>query len=184
MRSLFIKEYIKNVRSVGAVAPSSRFLAQKMLESVDFSQAKVIVEFGPGTGSFTHQLVKCMKPGTKLIVIETNKEFYRMLRDEYAGVRGVEIINSSAEQITSILSERKLPTPDYVISGLPFAALPTNVSEDILSATAKLLGNNGTFITFQYTLLKRSFLNNYFSDIHTSREYRNLPPAYVLRCRV
>lgn len=183
MGLLFLSEYIKDIRNVGAVAPSSRFLARKMVESVDFDTAKVIIEYGPGTGVFTAEIVKRMKPGTKLLALETNPAFYDNLQATYRDVEDVEIINASAEHISKLHAERTLPTPDYVISGLPFAALPAQISAAILQETVDLLDGNGEFITFQYTLLKKKLLHSYFPDIQVTRELRNVPPAYVLRCR-
>lgn len=184
MNLQFLAQYVKNIRSVGAVAPSSRFLARKMVKTIDFSQAEVIVEYGPGTGVFTAEIVKRMRPGTVLLALETNPEFYKKLRRDYKNVPGVEIINASAEHIHLLHTDRKLPAPDYVVSGLPFAALPAEVSKSILKATAQLIGNKGAFITFQYTLLKKDLFESYFDDIQVSRELRNIPPAYVLRCKV
>ena len=183
MGLLFLNEYLKDIRNVGAIAPSSRFLARKMVESVDFDNAKVIIEYGSGTGVFTAEIVKRMKPGTKLLALETNPAFYDNLQTTYKDTEGVEIINVSAEHVSKLHEERTLPTPDYIISGLPFAALPAQVSTAILKETAALLDENGEFITFQYTLLKKKLFGNYFPDIHVTRELRNIPPAYVLRCR-
>jgi phospholipid N-methyltransferase len=42
----FLKQFWKEKKMVGAMAPSSRFLAKKMLENIDFSNAKVLVELG------------------------------------------------------------------------------------------------------------------------------------------
>lgn len=183
MRASFFAEYLKNIRSVGAIAPSSPFLARKMLESVNFDTANVIVEYGAGTGAFTAQLVKRMKPGTRLVVIENNQKFYETLHRKYGDIEGVEAINGSAEHIERVVDDVRLSTPDYIISGLPFASLPSQVSRRILKSTVQLLGDKGVFITFQYSLLKRGLLETYFGDIHITRELRNLPPAYVLRCR-
>ena len=94
----------------------------------------------------------------------------------------VEVIQDSAEHISSIHTKRALPAPDYIISGLPFAALPANTSKAILKSTAKLLGAKGVFVTFQYTLLKRALFEAYFDDIYVTHELRNIPPAYILRC--
>jgi len=183
MRLLFLKEYLKNIRNVGAIAPSSKFLARKMVAAIDFDRANLIVEYGPGTGVFTKEIVNRMKPGTTLLVIENNPAFHQKLNEKYEPQNDVEIINASAENIDSLLKLRSLPTPDYVVSGLPFTALPASVSKKILQDTSKLLGKKGEFITFQYTLLKKSLLETYFDDISVTRELRNVPPAYILRCR-
>ena len=51
----FIKEFWKEKRVVGAISPSTRFLGEKMVENVNFDEAKLIIELGPGTGVFTDQ---------------------------------------------------------------------------------------------------------------------------------
>ena len=61
----FILEYIKHPRKIGAVAPSSRCLSRKMMKPIDFSSAEVIVEYGPGTGSFTSELIAGRKPNSR-----------------------------------------------------------------------------------------------------------------------
>lgn len=183
MNFRFLAEYIKDIRSVGAIAPSSRFLARKMVESIDFERAKVIVEYGPGTGVFTAEIVKRMKLGTRLLVIETNQTFHQKLYQKYKSTSGVKIINASAEHVDLLKKEYSLDAPDYVISGLPFAALPVRVSASILQSTSKLLGDKGEFIAFQYTLLKKGFFESYFDDVKISREFRNIPPAYIIRCQ-
>lgn len=182
MNTSFFRQYIKDIRRVGAVTPSSRFLARKMVETIDFSKAKVIIEYGPGTGAFTAEITKRMNADTKLIALETNEAFYKVLQAKYKNTTNVEILNVSAEEVSKLHAERNLPRPDYIISGLPFAALPSQVSKAILAETVKLLAPKGEFITFQYTLLKKNLLSSYFKNIQVIREVRNIPPAYVLRC--
>lgn len=169
---------------VGAVAPSSRFLARKMLAPIDFTSVSLIVEYGPGTGVFTREIVARLPASARLLVIETHPVFYEMLRTAYDDDPRVIVVNDSAENIRDILLEYNLGTPDFIVSGLPFAALPSSVSHAILQRTAELLDGNGAFITFQYTLLKQSLLRKYFNDIRVTRELRNLPPAYVLICHI
>ncbi len=48
----FLHEFIKHPKHTGAVAPSSKILAKKMVDVIDFNKAKCIVELGPGTGGF------------------------------------------------------------------------------------------------------------------------------------
>lgn len=183
-RSQFLFEYVKNVREVGAIAPSSAFLARKMCESIDFETATTLVEYGPGTGVFTDEIIKHVRPDATLVLVESNSAFYDKLRHKYKDHKQIKIMHDSAENIIAILDRLKLPQPDYVVSGLPFAALPAAASHAILSATARLLKqNSGAFITFQYTLFKRGLIESYFNDIRIKRELRNIPPAYVLTCK-
>ncbi|WP_297520806.1 rRNA adenine N-6-methyltransferase family protein [uncultured Clostridium sp.] len=180
---MFLLEYIKNPRKVGAVAPSSRFLANKMLSKVDFESAKCIIEYGPGTGAFTEKLVARANENTKVILIEINKEFYHKLNRLYGHKKNVLILNESAENIDDILKRYNIEKVDYIVSGLPFASLPKEVSDKILTKTAEIIENSGEFITFQYSLVKKSLFDRFFEEICTDKTYMNIPPAYVLRCR-
>lgn len=174
---------MKHIRAVGAIAPSSTYLARKMIEDIDFGTAKVIVELGAGTGSFTHEIIRRRSSETKVLIVENNPAFYRELQRKYGALQNVYITDASAVDLTLLLNQYKLPrNVDYIVSGLPFASLPGEVSHAILRA-AKNHTKQGEFITFQYTLLKRSLLEQYFSSITMKREFRNLPPAYVLRAR-
>ena len=77
---MFIKEYIKHPRKVGAIAPSSKYLAYKMIKEINFELAKCIVEYGPGTGAFTEKILARAKDDTKIILLEVNEEFYCKLK--------------------------------------------------------------------------------------------------------
>jgi len=180
----FLAEYLKRPKAVGAVLPSSKFLAQKMVAGIDFENAKCIVEYGPGTGVFTELLLQRRKPDTMVIVFEMNDEFCQILNVRFGGEKNFKIISDSAETIGAELANITNGQPaDCIISGLPFASLPDNVSHSILEETKKYLRPGGLFITFQYTLLKKALLSKYFNEIEIEREVRNLPPAYVVRCR-
>ncbi len=176
----FIFEYDKHPRRIGAVAPSGKRLPRKMMAPIDFSSADVIVEYGPGTGSFTRELIANRKPGTALILVEQNEHFCRELETRYGGLGNVYIIHGDAGDIGRYLWELGYDKADYIVSGLPFTSLPRNVSDNILTATKTALSERGKFITFQYSLLKRRFFERYFSITDYQKEVWNLPPAYVL----
>ena len=181
-RMSFLKQYIFKPRTVGAVLPSSKYLAKKMVSSINFAEAKCIVEYGAGTGVLTAEILQKKKPDTKMIVFEMNSTFCKMLSEKYGSEPGVYIVNDSALYVGKKLQEYGAAYADYVISGLPFASLPQDVSFDILTETKKHLMPGGAFITFQYTLLKKDFIGQFFDHVDIVREVRNVPPAYVLRC--
>lgn len=179
---LFILEYIKNPRYIGAIAPSSKYLAKKMIDNIDFEKAKCIIEYGPGTGVFTEKIISRVTNDTIVVLIELNKEFCDMLKDLYGYKENIIIVNDSAENIDSIVKEHLIKEVDYVISGLPFGSLPKDVSKSILKKTSNMLKNKGKFITFQYTLFKVKFINKFFDKINHNRVLANFPPAHVLVC--
>ena len=180
----FLIQYIKSPRTIGAIAPSSRCLATKMVSDIDFDNASCIVEYGPGTGVFTDKLLERKKRDTKLILLEANKKFCVQLRKKYAENKNITIIHGSAEHVDSYLKRFGIDKVDYVVSGLPFASLPMNMSVKILRKTAKILGEDGLFLTFQYTLLKKAFIAKFFKKIEFEKVYLNIPPAYVLKCKI
>ena len=80
---MFIWEYIKNPKEIGAIAPSSGHLANKMVSEINFEKAKYIIEYGPGTGIFTEKILARVKDNTVVILIEVNEEFCDILRGLY-----------------------------------------------------------------------------------------------------
>jgi phospholipid N-methyltransferase len=162
--------------------PSSKYLANMMIMHIDFQDAQFIVEYGPGTGSFTRQLINKRKPSTVILLIESNPTFYNHLLEKYKDEQNVYIVNGSAENLDIYLANHGIPYVDYVVSGLPFASLPRRVSRIILAKTKIVLNKEGRFITFQYTQINKPFFSEYFVNMNVTRELRNLPPAYVYSC--
>lgn len=179
----FLKEYIKHPRNTGAIAASTLQLAKGMVNGIDFNKANCIVEIGPGTGSFTREIMKRKDPSTFLLLIEINEVFYAVLQKRYLHDPSVKVINGSAEHIEAYLRASNIDKMDYCVSGLPFASLPAKVSANILKNVMELLKPGGEFITFQYSLVKLSFIKEYFSQIAVEKVWLNLPPAYVLSCK-
>ena len=180
----FLREYIKTPDTIGAVAPSSKHLAAAMTAWIDFDKAKCIVEYGAGTGIFTREVCKKKRPGTVYIVIEQNDRFYSMLQKQFHEVPGVVLIHGDAGNVCRFLKKQGFSHADHIISGLPFTSLPEPVSSRILSQTQKAVGAKGVFTAFQYTLLRRQFLEEYFNIRKIVRIWRNLPPAYVLNMKL
>jgi phosphatidylethanolamine/phosphatidyl-N-methylethanolamine N-methyltransferase len=179
----FLKEYIKHPRNTGAIAASTSQLAKGMVNGIDFDKASCIVEIGPGTGSFTREIMKRKQPATSLLLIEINESFYDILQKRYQHDPSVQVINGSAEHIEKYLITSNIGEIDYCVSGLPFASLPAKVSATILKNVMGSLKPSGEFITFQYSLVKLSFIKEYFSEIVVEKVWLNLPPAYVLSCK-
>jgi phospholipid N-methyltransferase len=178
----FIKQYITKPGSVGAVVPSSRYLARKMVAPIDFDKARCIVEFGPGTGVFTERILRHRNPETFFMIIERNPDFCEALMKKYVNIPRFRIVNGSAERIGTYLAEQGMSHADYIVSGLPFASLPREASESILTQSCQHLKDDGRFITFQYTLVKKALIGRFFGSMSVTREFRNFPPAYVLSC--
>jgi phospholipid N-methyltransferase len=175
----FIKQFFKDRQMVGAVAPSTRFLTEKMLENIDFETAKVIVELGPGNGIFTGILLDRMSPDAKLYVFELNDVFYKELSEKYDDPR-LELIHDSAEYISKYVGESG--HVDAVISSLPLMVFPEQLRSAVVRAAHESLASEGKYIQFQYSLQSKKFLENIFKSVSVRFTVRNFPPAFVYTC--
>ena len=175
-RSVFLKEFVRDWKSVGSVTPSSSFLISRILEPVDFSKKNTVVEMGAGEGCITEKILRSMSPESKLYILEINPTFCEILsriRDER-----LVILNKSAENIEDHL-EGEI---DYIISGVPLSTLPEPVSERVIYSASKLLGNNGQFVTYQCSLVKKALIQKYFTNVSLVFAPLNIPPAFVFCC--
>ena len=178
----FIKQFWKEKKMVGAMAPSSRFLAKKMLENVDFNEARVLIELGPGTGVFTEKILEKMHPDAQLLVFELNDNFYNSLVKRMNDPR-VHFIHDSAEKIEHYLNEYGLDKADVVISSLPLANFPQDLRQAILDASHRSLRNVGKYIQFQYSLQSKKHIQKVFDEVTIDFTPLNFPPAFVYTCK-
>src|SRR5579863_7495517 len=72
---LFAKNFIQHPKMLGSLIPSSRFLVDRLLGKINWSQARTIVEYGPGVGTITANILERMSPQARLIVFEMNGDF-------------------------------------------------------------------------------------------------------------
>ena len=100
----FLKQFWSEKKMVGSMIPSSRYLAKKMLQNVNFKKARVIVELGPGSGIFTRKILEQMQDDAKLFVFELNDQFYKQLQEEIQDERLI-LIHDSAEFIQKYLND-------------------------------------------------------------------------------
>lgn len=177
----FRKQFWTEKKVVGAIAPSSRYLKKKMLENIDFSKTKVIIELGPGTGVFTHEIISKMPSDATLLVFEVNEAFYKRLKNNINDQR-VHLIHDSAEKIDEYLKKHNLDKADVVVSSLPLAVFTTELRENILHASINALIPSGKYIQFQYSLQARTLLKKVFKNVKISFTAFNFPPAFVYTC--
>jgi phospholipid N-methyltransferase len=188
MSLAILGQFLKNPKHIGAIAPSSRALSRRIVSDSDIESASVILEYGPGTGVFTRQILKAKNPGAVFAAIERNELLAARFRVEFPGVP---LYEDSAENAPGIIRHLGADKVDCVISGLPWAAFDDGLQDRLIDATLEVLREGGTFVTFAYLqgLLLRSGkrfaekLKSNFSRVSRSGVvWWNLPPAFVYRC--
>ncbi len=161
---------------VGSIIPSSRLLIERMLRPVDWDKTKLFVEYGPGVGTFTRDLLDRMSPDAKLVTIDTNSDFTKYLTKSIDDPRLIAVTGSAAD-VEQILAERGFGKADYVLSGLPFSTLPPGVGDAIAKATAKVIRPGGAFLVYQFSPKVLDFIKPHFEKIDRGFEWINVPPA-------
>ncbi|MBX3380135.1 MAG: methyltransferase domain-containing protein [Phycisphaeraceae bacterium] len=181
----FLAEFITNPGRMGAVAASSPGLAKRIADQIDFTTARSIVEFGPGTGVITKELLARMQPGTRFFAIERSADLAKICRKRLPQVK---LYEESAELVDELCRREGIESLDVVVSGLPWASFPDSLQDRILEATLRTLKPGGRFVMFGYqvgllTPAGRRFhakLPLYFDHVRRSRSvWLNIPPALV-----
>jgi phosphatidylethanolamine/phosphatidyl-N-methylethanolamine N-methyltransferase len=184
---LLFARFLRQPRTVGAVAPSSQVLAREMVRGLDVGAAARVVELGPGTGVFTGALLERMGTGGRLLAVELEPEFARQVQARWPAA---DCVCASATTLESLVAERQMQPVDHILSGLPFASLPRDATRKILDGVEHVLKPGGTFTAFQYlhayalppAVAFRRDLVARFGPVSSRRVVlRNIPPAFVLR---
>jgi phospholipid N-methyltransferase len=185
----FLRVFLRAPALTSAIVPSSRWLAERMIEGLRLDQAKVVVELGPGTGAFTQVIQKELHPAATFLAVEINSVFASHLKRKFPRVH---IINDSAEQLQQHLKRLGASSADCVLSGLPWAGFTFEDQRRLLTAVHTALRPGGCLTTYAYNHTAwlnggrrfRKLLRSTFGSVTTTRtEWRNLPPAFVYRCQ-
>ena len=188
-RQTLFRSFLRHPGRVGALCPSSPSLCRMMVSRIGVERAALVVELGPGTGVITREIVRMLPKGGKLVAVELDEMLCLQMRRNFPAV---EVLHDSASRLDAILAERNLPAADAIVSGLPWAVFPESLQREILDAVAGSLAPEGWFTTFAYLqglmlpagMRFRRLLNETFGEVLTSSVvWRNLPPAFVYRCR-
>ena len=172
----FLRGFLKHPVMVGSVIPSSKALIDKMLAPVDWANCKLFVEYGPGVGTFTQEVLNRLAPDAILLTIDTNADFTTYLSRKIRDSR-LRPVTGSAADVRTIMADFGLTEADYILSGLPFSTLPPGIGPKIAEETAEALRPGGAFLVYQFSPKVRQFIAPYFERIDRGFEWVNIPPA-------
>lgn len=184
----FAKQFAQQPQSTGAIAPSSRSLARKVVRCANLSKAQTVVELGPGTGVFTEEILKNLSPGTLFFALELNRAFAEATRKRCPQAC---VYHDAASSLPKWLQANKTQHADCIISSLPWTIFDHQEQKHILDAITQSLKPGGTFVSIIYLGAKfrsrgRHFINglsDHFANVnHTPTVWQNLPPAQIYRC--
>lgn len=172
----FMMVAFANPGLVGAVCPSSRWLASAMADAAQ--GAELLVELGAGTGSITEALV-AQHPAVPLVAVELQRGLARLLQQRFAHV---DVRRASAHDVLETVHEQA-PPRTVLVSSLPFQSLPAPWRDRTVDAITLFLRAEQRRRLVQYTYgLKAPFDLRADSELQwtrVGRVWRNAPPASI-----
>lgn len=173
----FIRSWIEKPLAIGAVTPSGRALARTMAGYIDPLRPGPIVELGPGTGPVTEALVAQGIEPSRLVLIEFNPTFCRLLRTRYPGAT---VVQGDAYNLRRLLAGLLKQPAAGVVSGLPLFTKPLRMRLRLLFEAFALMSPGAPFVQFTYNAVppipKRL---DRVSAQASERVWMNIPPARV-----
>jgi len=178
---LFFTQWLRSPLKVAAVVPSGRDLATTMAAQVPLDDG-LVVELGGGTGALTKGLLAHGVEPDRLVVIERDPIFHRILRERFPSAS---VLKGDAQELGRLLRDAGLGDRrvSAVVSGLPILTFPADQQERILTAAFDLMGAAGIFVQFTYGFSSPVPVKRLQAWGLTARlaghALRNVPPAHV-----
>jgi phosphatidylethanolamine/phosphatidyl-N-methylethanolamine N-methyltransferase len=173
----FIRSWIEKPISMGAVTPSSRVLARAMARYVDPAIPGPVVELGSGTGAVTQALVDKGVDPSRLVLVEFNPSFCRLLRTRYPDAT---VIQGDAYRINHLLGGLLREPAAAVVSGLPLVTKPFRRRLRLIGEAFDLMVPGAPFVQFTYAMVTPIPMRTVNVTAHASELiWMNVPPARV-----
>lgn len=147
-RLSFLQGFLRHPQLVGSVVPSSRFLERRLVDVAGIARAGLVVELGPGTGGTTRAMLRALPPESRLLAIDVDPRFVSLLRS-HSDPRLI-AHRGSGEHVEEALALHGLPSPDVVVSGVPFSTMPPALGRRIIRAVWSSLEPGGCFVAYQF----------------------------------
>jgi len=173
---------------MGAVAPSSKYLAQRMVRPLkEWIQTHPntgvrVLELGPGTGATTKYIHPLMRAIDHVDIVELNPSLHAYVSERYAS-EALHFYNQN-------FLDFPITQPyDFIFSGIPYEALPVTVIDALWKKKIQACHSETIITYFKYINpinFKSSFERQLIDHncIEVGYEFRNIPPARFFRLKL
>ncbi len=177
--ALFLKHAIKSPMQVAYFMPSSPWLIDQVAKCAHLSDAKHIMELGPGTGGTTKGILKYMTDDAQLISVEINQKFIEHMRKTIDDKRLI-LSDKGAQNLVEIMDEQDWDSADVIISGIPFTTLPKGMDKAIIQSIHDALKPGGIFLAYQLRDHVSKLAEPLFGEYTFKMvEFKNIPPMRI-----
>lgn len=183
---LFLSEFIRAPFRTGALHESPPRVARMLAEHLGLEQARNIVEFGPGTGPVTREILAAIPKTSRFLAIEKNPRLAKVFRERHPGVA---IIEGSVEDVRRHCNQHAMGPLDAVVSSVPWILLPKPVQDRTIAETVAAMrpGARFSMITYRHErlgIVKRfiDLMRAHFAEVEPMHPVRSrFGLAYVYR---
>ena len=173
----FLRSWMEKPLATGAVTPSGKPLARAMASFVDPDLDGKVIELGPGTGAVTAALVEQGVDPERLVLVEFNPSFCRLLRARYPEATVVQGDAYAIRRLAGSLIRRPAAA---VVSSLPLFTKPMKFRLRLVNDAFNLMHPGAPFVQFTYAVVPPipKELEGATTEC-SERIWLNLPPARV-----
>jgi phosphatidylethanolamine/phosphatidyl-N-methylethanolamine N-methyltransferase len=173
----FIRSWMEKPLAIGAVTPSGKALARTMAAYLDLSVPGPIIELGPGTGPVTEAIVAQGIDPSRLVLVEFDPTFCRLLRARFPAAT---VVQGDAYSLRRVLSGVLEQPAAAVVSGLPLFTKPLTTRLRLIHEAFALMLPGAPFVQFTYATIPPipKALDRVRSE-GSERVWMNIPPARV-----
>ncbi len=172
----FIKGLVTQPKTVGAIVPTSIYMAKRMASVANPASGLPVLELGPGTGAVTKALLRRGIAPEKLVTIEYSFEFCAHLRRELPEIK---LIQGDAFNLDETLGKHKTHF-DCVISGIPLLNFSLEKRVGLLEDVLNRIPKGRPFLQFSYGPVSPIPAGHgHYSVKRFGWELRNIPPAQM-----
>ena len=143
-----IARFIRTWSTTGAIAPSGRALARRMVAHVNPRATDPVLELGPGTGVVTRALIERGVAPERIVAVEYNAEFCGLLAERCPGVR---IVQGDAYDLTGTLRAVHAGPFSAAVSSLPLLLRPPADRRGLIVDVLGRLAPGGSLAQFSYS---------------------------------
>ncbi|QEH32990.1 16S ribosomal RNA methyltransferase KsgA/Dim1 family protein [Aquisphaera giovannonii] len=181
---LFFGKFLRQGTAIASLAPSSPWLSRATVREVDWATARVVVELGAGTGPITRVLAERAPDACRVVVLERDPDFARLLRERFSGRPNLDVVEGDVRDLAAILADRGVTRADAIVSGLPVPSFPADLTRSLFRDVGRLLPDGGLYSQItELPWVYWRFYRRFFEDVRFAFEPRNLPPAGAYFCR-
>jgi phospholipid N-methyltransferase len=172
----FMNIAVRDYAHVASLFPSSLCSARSVVKHLD-PQSELVVEYGPGTGIITREILRRLSPQSQLVGVEVNQQCLSHLRQ--IKDRRLRLVEGDVRDIVPTIGEMAPDGVDAVVTGIPFSLMTLNERKYIVEKTLGGLRKGGKLIAYQNSTALLFLLKSYVQRVEVFFEPRNFLP-YVI----